>query len=41
MVRLSIVYELDSWPGYLDTDFTLGSCFFGGVKLTKIVDQDK
>ena len=41
MVRLSIVYELDSWPRDLDSDFTLGGCFFGGVKLTKNVDPDK
>ena len=36
-----IVYELDSWPRDLNTDFTLGGCFFGGVKLIKNADPDK
>ena len=32
-----IVYELDSWPRDVNTDFTL----FGGVRLTKNTDPDK
>ena len=36
-----IVYELDSWSWDLGTDFTLGGCLFGGVKLTKSADSDK
>ena len=35
------MYELDSWPWDLDTDFTLGGCLFGGVKLAKNTDPNK
>ena len=34
-------YQLDTWSKNLNTDFTLGDCLFGGVKLTKNVDLDK
>ena len=36
-----IVYELDSWPRDLDSDFTFKNCFIGGVKLTKNADPHK
>ena len=41
VVHLYIVYELDTWSRDLKTDFTLSSCLFGAVKLTKKVDPDK
>ena len=41
VVFFFIVYELDSCPRDLNTDFTLGGCLFGGVKLTKNADPDK
>ena len=41
MVNFFIVYELDSWPRNFDTDFTVGGCLFGGVKVTKNADPDK
>ena len=40
-VVIFFVYELDSCPRDLNTDFTLGGCLFGGVKLTKNADPDK
>ena len=41
MVNYFIVYELDSWLQDLCTDFTLGVCLFGGVKLARNTDPDK
>ena len=41
VVNLFNIYELDSWPWDLDTDFTLGRYLFGGLKLTKNADPDK
>ena len=41
MLNFFIVYELDSWSRDLGTDFTLGGCLFGGVKLAKNADPDK
>ena len=41
MLNCFIVYELDSWPGKFDTDFTLGGCLFRGDKLTRNADPDK
>ena len=41
MVNLFIVYELNSCPLDLETDFTLGGCLFGGVKITKNAIPDK
>ena len=38
---LYISYELDTWSKDLNTDFTLGNCLFGAVKLTKNADPDK
>ena len=34
-VNLFIVYGLNTWSRYVNTDFTSGSCLFGAVKLTK------
>ena len=36
-----ISYILNQWPRDLNTDFTLGSCLFGSVKLTNNADPDK
>ena len=41
VVNLFIIYELDTWSRDLDTDFTLASCFFGAVNMTKNTDPDK
>ena len=41
MVNYFIVYELDSWPWDLDTDFNLGGCLFGDIKLTENANPDK
>ena len=41
MVNLFIVYELNWCPLDLETDFTLGGCLFGGVKITKNAIPDK
>ena len=41
VASLLIAYELDSWPSNLRTDFTLGGCIFGCVRLTKNADPDK
>ena len=41
LVNFFIVYELDLWPQDLNTDFNLGGCLFGGVKLTTNADPDK
>ena len=41
VVNVFIVYELDSWPRDLGTDFTLGGYLFRGIKLTKNADPDK
>ena len=41
MVNLFTVYELDTWPQDIDSDFALGGCLFGGVELAKITDPDK
>ena len=35
------VYELDTWSIYLNSDFTLKDCLFGGAKLAKNADPDK
>ena len=34
-------YELDKWSRDLNTNFTLGECFFGAVKLTSNADPNK
>ena len=41
IVNLYITYELDTWSKDLNTDFSLGICLFGTVKLTKNADPDK
>ena len=41
VVNLFIVYELNSWPQDLGTDFTLRGCLFGCVKVIKNADLDK
>ena len=40
-MHLFIFYEPDPWKRGLNTDFILGSCLFGAVKLTKNADLDK
>ena len=40
-MNLYISYTLDWWSRDLNTDFTLGNCLFGSVKLTKNVVPDK
>ena len=41
VTNISISYTLNQWPRDLNTDFTIGSCLFGSVKLTKNTDLDK
>ena len=36
-----IVYELETWSGNLDFNFTLNDCLFEGAKLAKNADPDK
>ena len=40
-VNLYISYKLDTWSRDLSTDFKLGNCLFGDVKLTENADPDK
>ena len=40
-INLYISYTLDYQLRTLNTDFTLGNCLFGSVKLTKNADLDK
>ena len=35
------MHTLDTWSKDLNTDFRLGNCLFGAVKLTKNTDPDK
>ena len=41
VISLYISYTLGSQLRNLNTDFTLGNCLFGSVKLTKNTDLDK
>ena len=41
VINLYISYILNPWLRNLNTDFTLGNCLFGPVKLTKNDDLDK
>ena len=41
VVNLYISYELDIWSNDLNTDFLLGNCLLGAVKLSRNVDPDK
>ena len=38
-INVFIAYELDTWSRDLKSDFTLKDCFFGGVKLAKMLIQ--
>ena len=40
-INLYVFYTLGSQLRNLNTDFTLGNCLFGYVKLTKNADLDK
>ena len=40
-VNLFIAFELDTWSENWNTDFTLGGCLFGALKLTMNSDTDK
>ena len=40
-VNVYICYTLDRWSRDWDTNFTLGNCSFGSVKLNKSADPDK
>ena len=35
------VYEVDTWPQDLNTDFTFKGCLFGPARITKNADPDK
>ena len=41
ITKYFIVYELDTWPRDLNSDFTSKDFLFGGVKLAKNPDPDK
>ena len=41
VINLYVSYIIDAWSRDLNTDFTLGNCLFGSVKLTKNTDADK
>ena len=41
VINLNISYTLSSQLRKLNTDFTLGNCLFGSVKLTTNADLDK
>ena len=41
VINLYISYTLGQQLKNLNTDFTLGNCLFGSVKLTKNADLDK
>ena len=41
IANLFTVYELDSWPSHLNTDFALDDYLFGFAKLIKNADPDK
>ena len=41
VVNLYISYKLDTWLKDLNTDFTLGNCLFGAIKLMENDDPDK
>ena len=35
VLNLFIAYKLDTWPRHLSTNFAIGDCLFGAIKLTK------
>ena len=41
VINVYISYTLDTWTRDLNTDFTLGNCLLGAVKLTKNTDPGK
>ena len=41
VVNSYISYTLDTWSKDLNTNFTLGNCLLGAIKLTKNADLDK
>ena len=41
VINIYISYILNQWPRDLNTDFTLDTCLFGSVKLTKNPGPDK
>ena len=41
IVKLHISYKLDTWSKGFNTDFTLGNCLFGAVKVTKNANPNK
>ena len=41
VINLYISYKVNPWLRNLDTDFTLKSCLFGSLNLTKNADPDK
>ena len=41
VINTYIFYILNQWLRDLNTDFTLGNCLFGSVKLTQNADSDK
>ena len=41
VINIYISYRLSPWLRNLNTDFTLKSCLFGSVKLTKNANPDK
>ena len=40
-VNVYICYTLDWWSRDLNSNFTLGNCLFGSLKLTRNADADK
>ena len=40
-IYIYISYEPERWSKDLETDFVLGNCLFGSVKLTKNVEPGK
>ena len=41
LINTDISYILHKWPRVLNTCFTLGSCLFGSVTLSKNADLEK
>ena len=40
VIKVCISYILNQWPRDLKTDFTLGNCLFGSVKLSENADSN-
>ena len=41
ILKLYIVYQLNTWPRYPTSNFTLKNCLFGSVRLTRNVDKSR